>query len=81
MAADGLTGTARQPQIMSFDPLNHAGGCQTVGPVVVVGLEDHDENLSSRIAFWNVLTGQQAASPPPIDRQTVKYLTTAALSG
>ena len=75
MTGDGTRGRASAPVSLAVKPLNHAGGCQTVDSVLVVGVEDDASRRQSQIQFWNV-----AASPSQITSLTIRRSGTPELS-
>jgi hypothetical protein len=57
---DGVTGRARDLVTLGELPLKHAGGCQVVGSIMAVGVEDDKARNRSNVDFWNL-----AAKPTP----------------
>ena len=53
MAGDWMSGSASFPVTLAKTPWNHAGGCQTVGHYLVVGIEDLDNESGSEVQFWD----------------------------
>lgn len=65
--AGGTQGRAESPTRLAVRPLHHAGGCQTVGTMMVVGVEDDDSRKTSEVQFWNL-----AGSPTPLPALTLR---------
>jgi hypothetical protein len=65
--ADGVTGRAQPPVTMAALPLRHCGGCQTIGNILVAGVEDDDQRRVSQVQFWDL-----SQTPVPLGAMTIQ---------
>lgn len=78
---DGLSGRAHSPVTMSRWPLDHAGGCQAFGHFLVGGVEDHEENRTSQVQFWDFRRSPVQLIPMTIPRSGKVNVSTAGAVG
>lgn len=81
MAGDWTKGRANAPVRLAARPLKHAGGCQTVGSVLVAGVEDDEGRRTSQVQFWNLAASPAQIAGLKITRNGAQDVSTAGAVG
>jgi hypothetical protein len=81
MAEDWLSGRASSPVIIHTSQWNHAGGCQTVGHFLVVGVENLQTESGSEVQFWDCRQSPPQPKPMTIIRPPKGHTSTAGAVG